>query len=70
MWRARTVLDRDKSARNGVMTQPCIWWGVLLVLFATMFEPIEQTTKAFDEYAIVTSATKDKSYWVDENSEL
>ena len=38
--------------------------------FFTMFEPIEQTTKAFDEYAIVTSATKDKSYWVDETSEL
>ena len=70
MWRALTVLDRDKDARNGVMTQPCIWWGVLLVFFFTMFEPIEQTTKAFDEYAIVTSATKDKSYWVDESSEL
>ena len=52
------------------MTQPCIWWSVMIVFFFTMFEPIEQSTKAFDEYAIVTSETNAKSYWVDETSEL
>ena len=35
-----------------------------------LFDPIKQSTSAFDDYAVVSSSTPDKSLWVDESSEL